>query len=85
MTDLTVVMLTKDEEVNIRHSVGNMIDWAKDVFVLDSGSIDKIVDIAKEMGAVGFVYCWGLQKKCDIMKSKSRKLNLNSIQPNASI
>ena len=54
MTNLTVVILTKDEEINIRHSIGNVIDWAKDVFILDSGSTDKTVEIAKEMGAKVF-------------------------------
>jgi glycosyltransferase involved in cell wall biosynthesis len=54
MVNLTVIILTFNEEVNIKHSVTNVINWAKDVFVLDSGSTDKTIEIAKELGAKVF-------------------------------
>ncbi len=54
MVELTVVILTMNEEVNIKYSIGNVMGWAKDVFVLDSGSTDKTVEIAEEMGAKVF-------------------------------
>ena len=54
MTDLTVVILTLNEEENIRYSVGNVIGWARNVYVLDSGSSDRTVEIAEEMGAKVF-------------------------------
>lgn len=49
--DITVVILTLNEEVNITQSVSNVIGWAKDVFVLDSGSSDNTIKIAEELGA----------------------------------
>lgn len=48
---LTVVILTYNEEVNIRQSLSNVIDWAEYVYVLDSGSTDKTCEIVKEYGA----------------------------------
>ncbi|BDY13534.1 glycosyltransferase family 2 protein [Hydrogenimonas cancrithermarum] len=54
MINLTVVILTLNEEVNIEHSVGNVVGWAKEVFVLDSGSMDKTVEIAESLGAKTF-------------------------------
>ncbi len=54
MTNLTVVILTLNEEENISHSVANVMGWAKNVFVLDSGSTDKTVKIAERMGSKVF-------------------------------
>ena len=48
---LTVVILTFNEEINIRQSISNVIGWAKAVYILDSGSTDKTVQIAQELGA----------------------------------
>ena len=53
-TPLTVVILTFNESVNIRQAIGNTISWAQAVFVLDSGSQDDTVEIAKSMGAQVF-------------------------------
>lgn len=47
----SVVILTLNEEKNIASSVGRVIDWAKEVFVVDSGSSDHTVKIAEELGA----------------------------------
>jgi glycosyltransferase involved in cell wall biosynthesis len=52
--NLTVIILTYNEEVNIIHSISNVIDWANDVYVLDSGSTDKTVEIAENLGAKVF-------------------------------
>lgn len=54
LTPLTVVILTFNESVNIRQAIDNTISWAKAVFVLDSGSQDDTVEIAKAMGAQVF-------------------------------
>ncbi|WP_353661134.1 glycosyltransferase family 2 protein [Hydrogenimonas sp. SS33] len=51
MVDLTVVILTLNEEKNLPFALENVIGWAKNVYVLDSGSTDKTVEIAEEMGA----------------------------------
>jgi len=49
--DVTVVILTLNEEINIPHSVSNVIGWAKDTIVLDSGSEDNTIQIAEQLGA----------------------------------
>jgi len=54
MADLTVVILTYNEEVNIKQSISNVIDWADDVYVLDSYSTDKTVEISQQLGAKVF-------------------------------
>jgi glycosyltransferase involved in cell wall biosynthesis len=52
--NLTVVILTYNEEVNIKRSLSNVMGWAKKVYVLDSHSNDETCNIAKEMGAEVF-------------------------------
>lgn len=51
MVNITVIILTYNEEENISHSVSNVIDWADEVIVLDSFSSDKTVEIAQSIGA----------------------------------
>lgn len=53
--DLTILILTKDEELNLPHTLANVVGWAKDVMILDSGSSDDTCKIAEEMGAQVFV------------------------------
>jgi len=48
---LTVVILTWQEEANIYYSVSNVVRWAADVFILDSGSTDKTCQMAESLGA----------------------------------
>lgn len=50
MADITVIILTKDEEIHIRRCLSNAMKFAKDIFVVDSFSTDRTVDIAREMG-----------------------------------
>ena len=45
----SVLILTFNEEVNLPGCL-NSISWCDDVWVLDSGSTDKTVEIAKERG-----------------------------------
>ena len=47
---LGVVVITKDEEKNITRCLES-IKWADEIIVVDSGSIDKTVEIAKNHGA----------------------------------
>lgn len=47
---VTVVILTQNEEVNIADCLRSC-DWCDDVHVVDSGSVDRTVEIAREMGA----------------------------------
>jgi glycosyltransferase involved in cell wall biosynthesis len=44
---LTVVVLTFDEEVNIKRCLDSVADWNVDIFVLDSYSNDRTVEIAR--------------------------------------
>jgi glycosyltransferase involved in cell wall biosynthesis len=47
---VTVVVLTRDEEPNIRHCLTS-VAWANQVVVIDSGSTDNTVQIARSLGA----------------------------------
>lgn len=56
MIDVTVVVLTKNEELNLPDCLKSLEGFAKRVMVVDSGSTDKTVEIAKLMGADVFVH-----------------------------
>lgn len=45
--DVTIVILTYNEEVNIARALTSVCGWAKDVLVLDSFSDDRTLEIAK--------------------------------------
>lgn len=47
MTPVAVVILTYNEEANIAQALESVTDWAGEIFVLDSFSADRTVDIAK--------------------------------------
>ena len=51
---LTVIILTYNEEIHIERAVQNVIDWAQDVFVLDSYSNDGTCQKAEKLGAQVF-------------------------------
>lgn len=51
MIDVTVVILTKNEEVNLPDCLKSLEGFTKRVLVVDSGSTDRTVEIAKAMGA----------------------------------
>lgn len=51
MDKITVIILTKNEEVNIVDVVENAMLLTKKVLVVDSGSIDKTVELAESSGA----------------------------------
>lgn len=48
---LTVIFLTLNEEFHIGEAIDNVKDIADEIFVLDSLSVDRTVDIALEKGA----------------------------------
>jgi len=48
---VSVVVLAHNEAVNIRACLSHLVGWAEQVFVLDSGSTDRTIAIAKEFGA----------------------------------
>lgn len=51
MNDITVIILTKNEEVNIRRCIASVYVLADRLIVVDSGSTDRTAEIAKELGA----------------------------------
>ena len=51
MVDVTFIILTKNEEINIVDCLNSVVGFAKRVVVIDSGSTDKTCEIAKFMGA----------------------------------
>jgi glycosyltransferase involved in cell wall biosynthesis len=49
--DLTILILTKNEELNLPNALASVADLAQRVVVVDSGSTDRTVEIAREAGA----------------------------------
>lgn len=54
--DVTIVILTKNEEINIVDCLNSVKGFASRVVIVDSGSDDNTVAIAKEMGAEVYVH-----------------------------
>ena len=70
--DLSVIILTYNEELHIRRCLDNVADIAKDIFIIDSYSTDRTLEIAKEYANVHVLqnkwennyakqFNWGLQ------------------------
>jgi glycosyltransferase involved in cell wall biosynthesis len=47
---ISVIMLTLNEEFHLEKAIENVKPWASEIFILDSGSTDRTVDIALEHG-----------------------------------
>ena len=45
---ITVIILTYNEEKNIAQALDSVVGWADDIFILDSFSSDKTLDIASK-------------------------------------
>lgn len=58
MSDLTVIILTKNEELNIEACVLNAKQVTDDVLVIDSGSTDRTVELAEKCGARVVFRAW---------------------------
>ncbi len=50
-SNVEVVMIVRDEELNLLHSLPAVTGWAKKVWVVDSGSTDRTVEVARAAGA----------------------------------
>ncbi len=48
---ISLIILTRDEEVNIRKCLESVKDWVSEIIVVDSMSTDKTAEIAKGYGA----------------------------------
>ena len=58
MSDITVIILTKNEEKNIEACITSAKRIAKRILIVDSGSTDKTVEIAKANGAETYYHEW---------------------------
>lgn len=58
MADVTILILTKNEEVNLPDCLESVKDFAERVVVVDSGSDDRTLEIAKTYGADVFYNPW---------------------------
>jgi glycosyltransferase involved in cell wall biosynthesis len=55
---LSVVIITFDEESNLRRTLESVRGLADEIVVVDSGSTDRTLEIAREFGARVFVEPW---------------------------
>lgn len=73
-TSVSLVIITLNEEQNIERCIQS-VPFASDIVVLDSGSTDRTVDIARRLGARVRVEPWrGYQKQ----KTRAMALALNN-------
>lgn len=52
MLDISVIILTYNEEIHIRRCLENVVPIAKDIYIIDSFSTDKTLEIAREYSRV---------------------------------
>lgn len=57
-TSLTVCILSKDEEANIRRALASARRIATELLVVDTGSSDGTVEVAESMGATVIHHAW---------------------------
>lgn len=58
MLDVSVIILTYNEEIHIRRCLENVNRFASNVFVVDCFSTDKTVEIVKSLGANVIQHAW---------------------------
>lgn len=58
MLDVSVIILTFNEEIHIKRCLENVNQFAKKVYVIDCFSIDNTVAIAESMGATVIQHKW---------------------------
>lgn len=58
MDNITIVILTKNEEKNIQDAIENAFLVTKNVLIVDSGSTDKTIEIAENLGAKVVYRAW---------------------------
>lgn len=58
MLDISVIILTYNEEIHIRRCIENVLPFAREIFVVDSHSTDATVDIARALGAEVYAHDW---------------------------
>ncbi|MEW6726096.1 MAG: glycosyltransferase [Bacillota bacterium] len=55
---ISLCMIVKNEEQNIRRCLGSVGDAVDEIVVVDTGSTDSTVDIAREYGALVYHFTW---------------------------
>ena len=55
---IDVIIQTYNEERNLPHTLDSVMDWAHQVFIVDSGSTDATIDIARDRGATVVHHDW---------------------------
>jgi len=55
---ISVVILTLNEEIHIERCIKSLLPFAKDIFIVDSYSTDKTVEIAESLGAKVYQNEW---------------------------
>lgn len=58
MLDISVIILTYNEELHIRRCIENVMPIAKNIFIVDSFSTDRTIEIATELGAIVYQNKW---------------------------
>lgn len=58
MLDISVIILTYNEELHIERCILNARQFSKEIFIVDSFSNDRTVEIAKSLGAQVFQNKW---------------------------
>lgn len=58
MLDISVIILTYNEEIHIRRCLENVNQFASKVFVVDCFSTDRTVEIAESLGATVVQHTW---------------------------
>jgi len=48
---ISVIILTYNEEIHIERLLKNIVDWASEIFIVDSFSIDRTLEIAEKYSA----------------------------------
>ncbi len=58
MQELAVIILTRDEQLHLERCIRSLPRCASQVFVVDSGSTDRTVEIAESLGAQVIAHDW---------------------------
>ena len=90
MADLTAIVLTKNEEKNLPDCLQSLRGFASRVVVVDSGSADRTVEIARAHGADVLVHAftsharqfnWALENAKDVYKRQAMTWPFLTISP----
>lgn len=55
-SSVSAVLMTLNEEKNLRRCLENLSSWTREILVVDSGSTDRTLEVAREFGARVFVH-----------------------------